>query len=211
MLHKRIMVLLGIACFALVGLAAKAPNLYEKVQQVHLPYFGTIPEEDPFATINHAIHQAAFELLDQAQDPENVLQYYVDATITYQTADILSVQLEEYLFAFPSAHGSHLYLGLNFDLQTGERLQLSDLFLEGSDYENIMNGYMANQIVEKRIPVFNLDDFQGVNGDFEFSLSEGMLHILFQEYLYTPYVYGPLMFDIPWEMLPLKKEWQQQP
>lgn len=69
-----------------------------------------------------------------------------------------------------------------FDLNTGNRLDLKDLFKKGTDYESIINDYLFMEII-----IYNYDDpdsmfmnrsFQGIRANQSYSFNENYLTII---------------------------------
>ena len=72
-----------------------------------------------------------------------------------------------------------------FDLNTGNKLELKDLFIKGTDYENIINNHIIMDIIK-----YNYDDpdsmymnkpFQGIKENQNFSFDENYLTIIMDE------------------------------
>ncbi len=176
----------------------------ERTMDIKIPTLIQTNEGVSFRNINNSLYKASFKLLTtNSMDVEtdfsdwNVVDYYSQATKTYENDQLISFKMDQYLYTFRSAHGSHLFLGFVFDLKTGEKLGLKDLFQFNDNFISTVNGKMTEKLEENEIPIFDFTAFRGLEDNPEFYLNDENLVIVFQEYAYTPYSYGPLIFKIP--------------
>ena len=107
---------------------------------------------------------------------------------------------------------SEWYYYYTIDLNTGERLQLADIFTEGSDYvtpisENIIS-QMREKMAEDEMNMYWLDDeieelnFKAIKEDQSFYLdAEGNVVISFNEGDVAPMYMGVVEFTIPNEVI----------
>jgi len=183
-------------------------ELTERTMKIQLPTFSLLEENEAFKTINKTLYSESFSLLTtNSIDAEtdfshwDVTDYYSQATKTFENQRLISFKMDQYLYTYRAAHGSHLYLGFVFDLETGKKLLLNDLFTMNDAFLSTINDYMLETVKEKNIPIFDFTDFTGLDDSAEFYLQDESLIIVFQEYAYTPYVYGPLIFRIPFSKI----------
>lgn len=129
------------------------------------------------------------------------------ANVSYSCNNVLFVSyfayascLDENGYYMDESNGQ-LYSG--YDLNTGRKLELKDLFRDGADYKKIINEYVAMYIIKN-----NLDDpdsyylsrpFQGIRDDQTFYLDISGLNIIMDEKNdefinsgYPTYIYIPI-------------------
>jgi len=106
---------------------------------------------------------------------------------------ILSLTLINYAFS-GGAHGLTKVKGLTFDLGTGKKYELHELFKSKSDYVMVLSEKIKKQIKERDIPV--LGEFNKIRIDQDYYIADLSLVIFFQLYEITPYVYGIPYFPI---------------
>lgn len=111
---------------------------------------------------------------------------------------VLSLLLVVYSFT-GGAHGLTIAKGLTFDIHTGQRYRLADLFKPDSNYRNVLSGMIGEMITEWEVPV--LEPFESISSDQDFYLADHSLTVFFQLYELTPYVYGFPYFPIPLKSL----------
>jgi len=206
-LFVMILLLVLFFCFSLT-FANESVDLMERSMVIKVPTFSQLTENDAYRMINETLYENSFSLLKtNSVDVEtdfsdwDVVDYYSQATKTYTNHQLISFKMNQYLYTYRSAHGSHLYLGFVFDLETGGELALHDLFNKMDDFISTVNTMMHESIEKNEIPIFEFTDFQGLDDSAEFYLEDDLLVIVYQEYAYTPYVYGPLIFKIPLDEL----------
>ena len=206
-MKKRMVVFFILSMMILTVASCFAQNPVEMVERtlhINIPTLSLLTDNNAYTQINNRLYDESYRLLkgssvDVEQDFSdwNVIDYYSQATMTYQNSRMISFQMDQYLYPYRSAHGSHLFLGFVFDLVTGTPLTLHDLFLVNDGFIQTVNGFMNQTIKENDIPVFDFTPFKGLDDTIEFYLKESELVIVYQEYAYTPYSYGPLIFTIP--------------
>lgn len=111
---------------------------------------------------------------------------------------ILSILLTIYSFT-GGAHGLTQAKGLTFDVLTGKRYRLGNLFKPDSGYAGVLSGIIGGLIEEWEVPV--LEPFESISPDQDFYLADHSLIVFFQLYELTPYVYGFPYFPIPLKSL----------
>lgn len=112
---------------------------------------------------------------------------------------IMSILSSSYMYMQGAAHGMAMRTAINMDMTTGRLYSLQDLFRPGVDYKKKLNNIIKNQIAENNPPL--LRDFEGINDNQEYYLTDKELVIYYQLYDYTPYAYGFLEFYIPYESI----------
>ncbi|WP_213423469.1 DUF3298 and DUF4163 domain-containing protein [Bhargavaea massiliensis] len=112
--------------------------------------------------------------------------------------DVLSLLLVVYSFT-GGAHGLTLAKALTFDVRTGKRYRLGDLFKPDSGYTEVLSGMIGGLIKEWEVP--ELEPFESISPGQDFYMADHSLTVFFQLYELTPYVYGFPYFPIPLKSL----------
>lgn len=107
---------------------------------------------------------------------------------------ILSLTIGNYAFTYPSAHGLTIVKGLTFDVNSGDIIELKDLFKPEADYVKVLSGIVEQQIIDRNIDL--LDEFKGIKPDQDFYIADKSLVLFFQLYEITPYYMGLQYFPI---------------
>ena len=134
----------------------------------------------------------------------------VKSEVVSTTQDYFTLKLICYQGAGSGAEWNYYY---TIDLNTGERLQLKDLFYEGADYitpisENIKE-QMKEQMAVDENKIYWLDDpevpewnFEHITDETAFYLNEnGNIVISFNEGDVAPMYMGVVTFEIPDEVV----------
>jgi hypothetical protein len=92
------------------------------------------------------------------------------------------------IFVHSNYYNDNIYIGLNYDLTTGKRLEFKDIFISDADINNILRKavyerYILNSINASKEAVFVEEDFTKIcqelfNYDFEFYFSNNTIYIL---------------------------------
>ncbi len=122
--------------------------------------------------------------------------------VLYQNDTILSISFYEYVFS-GGAHPNSATLYYNFDLFTGKRMGLDDLFIEGYEEElNRVGEYHFRML--RRIPEeLTLEDqgfffeTEGFSLNDNFAINGQELIFYFNSYEIAPYAMGPTEIHIP--------------
>lgn len=120
---------------------------------------------------------------------------FTDYKVNYNKNSFLSLYVDYYRYT-GGAHGSTLRKCYNFNLKTGEALNLKDLFKEDLNYKEIINKEISSKI-EKHKEIYFSSDFQGISDNQCFSIDGNNLIIYFQQYDIAPYAAGIPEFKIP--------------
>lgn len=116
--------------------------------------------------------------------------------IPYNSDRYLSVVQSYYIFS-GGAHGNTYYDTGTYDLQTGEKITLDDVFAPQVDYSKLLT-----QIVREEIKGRGKSDhyifFERVDPEVQFYLTEEGIVLLYPPYAIAPYVEGTIRFTIPW-------------
>ena len=76
---------------------------------------------------------------------------------------------------------------------------LEDFFKKDSKYKKIINNYIKDYIKQRNIDTVR--EFNGIEAEQEFYITDAEIVIYFQPYVYTVRTYGPLIIPIPFEKI----------
>lgn len=107
---------------------------------------------------------------------------------------LLSLILTNYAYSRPMAHGFTIAKSLTFDVNTGRRYRLGDLFKPGSDYSVRLTEAVAAQVKRRDLPL--LHGLPPVSPDQDYYLADKALVLYYQLYDIAPYYVGFPMFPI---------------
>lgn len=120
---------------------------------------------------------------------------FSDYKINLNKDNILSLYIDYYQFT-GGAHGSTVRKCYNYNLSTGEKLAINDLFKSNAFYKEIINKEIDNQI-NKNKGIYFPKYFKGISDNQCFSIDKDNLIIYFQQYDIAPYATGIPEFKIP--------------
>jgi hypothetical protein len=127
---------------------------------------------------------------------------------TFLNAKLLSLNFIIYTYYLGAAHPNSEILTLNYDLQTGKQIFLSDIFQKNSGYLKKISDYSIS-VLKKRFNVGTDPDMamirEGASAKPEnyksFNLTGQDLVVIFQDYQVAPHVAGPQEVKIPLQSL----------
>lgn len=153
--------------------------------------------------VEMSINQRILNLVEDLINSQNVDDAVVEITGSYlvrlNKKSLLSLRFEVYSYREMAAHGMTVVKSLTFDLNSGRVYQLEDFFRPDSGYIQYISKQIKRQIVQEDIPL--IADFNSIDENQDYYLSDKFLIIYFQLYEYTPYVYGIPQFHISLEEL----------
>ncbi len=126
--------------------------------------------------------------------------------IALDDPDLLSLVINHWSFFSGSANGNTSFFSLNFDPQSGQVIELEDLFIAGSDWVPIL-GQAAYTEINAQFDEAEIDSpelwwgWPSPTVFEDFALSNEGLIVLFDEYDIAPGVFGSLSGTIPWNNL----------
>lgn len=132
-------------------------------------------------------------LIEQGFYNENLIEMIGHYEIKTNERGILSLSLLVYSFT-GGAHGLTIVKSLTFDVTTGKKYTLKDLFKQDSDYVKVLSEIISKKMTEWDVPL--LEEFTAIKPDQDFYLADHSIVIYFQVYELTPYVYGFPYFPI---------------
>lgn len=182
--------------------------------KIYIDYdsYSGLKDETIMASVNQAIQDKIENLKKYAKFENLPVTSGFYAAFPEGERDILSLNISTYAtFNFANIMSVHFYVqvnfkpitgytprdiaiqdALNFDLTTGQQLTLSDLFVNDSDFEELLNGIILLKSQGMTDPTppeleFMVDayvyrgGFTGLRGDVKFSLGQTDLYIYLNE------------------------------
>jgi len=149
-------------------------------------------------TINSLISNKAFESKNKAELKGRgfeKMNQYVRYEITYNIFPLLSILFDESVDFF-GAHPANAVRSITLDVTDGKIYRLQDLFKPDVDYKIKLNE-IAAKIIEEREYIL-LMDYEGIEENQEFYVTENEIVIYYQEYIYTTHAEGALFISIPY-------------
>ncbi len=134
------------------------------------------------------------EQLASYQNPEARPGMYGEFAVKTNEKNIVSIGFLNFAYTPMAAHGMTYIKSETWDLSTGKTYQLKDLFKPGSNYVDVINRHIKEQLKSRQIDT--LEPFKSIRPDQDFYIADKSLVIYFQLYEITAYVYGFPMFPI---------------
>ncbi|MGM9973604.1 MAG: DUF3298 and DUF4163 domain-containing protein [Clostridiaceae bacterium] len=113
--------------------------------------------------------------------------------------DYLSLTITYYQYT-GGAHGISQVISHNYDLASGNRLELKDIFKKDYNYQEVINKVIKEAIAKKPEEFFP-DAFQGISENQNFYIGREGITIYFQNYEIAPYTAGNPEFLIPYSII----------
>lgn len=134
---------------------------------------------------------------------DNTIKYQYEAIYNYKIAynknNILSIPLTMYEFT-GGAHGLTNIKSFNYDLVKEKELKLEDLFKANSNYKEVINNHIKEEISKQPENYFQgQDGFSSIKDNQDFYISDEGIVIYFSLYDIAPYSSGIPMFTITWD------------
>lgn len=161
--------------------------------------------EDITSTINNFKNNIEVASKEYEKNKDNTgmkYQYeaFVDYNYVYNKDSIVSIPITMYEFT-GGAHGFTTLTSFNYDIKEGNKIKLSDLFSEGCNYKEIINGHIAKEINKDKSIYFSGEEgFKGISDNQTFYIEEDGIVIYFGLYEIAPYSSGIPKFKISWEL-----------
>jgi hypothetical protein len=154
------------------------------------------------------------EVGDFKQDyvaPEEVMgegESYYDSSyiVSLATNDLVSIAFGVSTYFEGAAHPNHNTLVFNYDLNSGKRLNLADLFKPNSNYLSVISAYAVEALKKEMSPDPDLDWIQQGAGAKEenyksWNIKRGGLEVTFDPYQVASYAEGEHVVLIPFAVL----------
>ncbi|MEQ8198303.1 MAG: DUF3298 and DUF4163 domain-containing protein [Clostridiaceae bacterium] len=130
------------------------------------------------------------------------------AKFRYYNNDILSITIsyDEYT---GGAHGNDTVINYNYDLKTGNKIKLEQLFSSDFDYKNVIVGEIFNQIKSWEDAFFNnaQQKVKNLSGEQDYYIEDGNIVIYYGEYEIAPFASGIVQFKISFTKLTFNKDY----
>lgn len=121
---------------------------------------------------------------------------YVGYKVTYNKNNVMSIPIKKYEFT-GGAHGMTYLDSYNYNLNTGYKLKLSDLFIKNIDYKNIVNSFIKDSISKDPEKYFEGDEgFKGISDNQQFYIENDGVVVYFNLYDIAPYYVGIPKFKL---------------
>lgn len=155
---------------------------------------------------NDAVEDKINRLIEErvaAMIPREGCDVYGDITGNYEVMlnerGILSLKLNVFTIRIHAANGIEEQRSLTVNLETGRLYRLYDLFERNSNYKDVINEIIREQIEERDIPL--IKEFTGIDDFEDYYLTKNNLVIYFQELEFTPHFVGIPEFPIPYSQI----------
>lgn len=155
----------------------------------------------PSATVQQQINQTIVDTVDMLMSEQYEQQgfdHFDEVIGLYEVKTnerkILSLSFTNYAIAKQAAHGLTIMASQTFNVETGQIYSLADLFIEDSNYIEVLSRHVQAQIDKREIPL--LEPFTGIRSDQDFYLADKSIVLYFQPYEITAGYYGFPMFPI---------------
>ena len=133
--------------------------------------------------------------------------YYESNYVTELAAnDLVSIYFGISTYYEGAAHPNHNSLVFNYDLQTGRKLDLADLFKSNSDYLAVISDYAIKALIKEMAPDPDSDWIKEGAGAKEenyksWNITRQGLKVTFDAYQVASYAEGPHEVVIPYAVL----------
>ncbi|ENK1243406.1 DUF3298 and DUF4163 domain-containing protein [Clostridium sporogenes] len=181
-------------------LPLKEENLQPKNFRITYPFVQDIGNENISKFVNESIVNEVSNLFkEQVLTPGkgNIQEAIGFYEVKLNKNCLLSILFGMYTYYEGAAHGFTAYSSLNIDLNTGQVLQLNDLFTSRINYKPILEEKVREYISKNNVPL--IEEYNGLHEDQQFYLTPDSLVLYYQVYEYTPYSYGLFQIPIPYK------------
>ncbi len=125
----------------------------------------------------------------------------IEASVTYEDKNIISVQINSYSFT-GGAHGFSSTRFLNFDKKKNKELENMELFKDPLAFENFVEDKFRKQENIPATSSINATGFMFENDQFYLPLNIGFtaegLQLFYEQYEVTSYAEGPVTLTLPY-------------
>ncbi|WP_044748478.1 DUF3298 and DUF4163 domain-containing protein [Bacillus alveayuensis] len=162
--------------------------------ELYYPVIYGLKNSEVQRKINYDILTAVQQLMIQQGFYENPLTT-ITGTFELKSNEkgVLSVTIKNYAYS-GGAHGLTILKGLTFDVKTGKKYSLNELFKPNSNYTTILSEEVKQQIKERDMLL--LSEFKGISPQQDYYIADKALVLFFQLYDLTAYVFGFPYFPI---------------
>lgn len=141
--------------------------------------------------------------MNKSELRNNLTVDFDSATINANEAPIISIRFSAQGYVAGMAHPYHRHSVLNYDLESGQKIELADLFRPDVDYLQILSEYsrtvLARKLADKQQM---LQGTEPLPENFKnWNIKPYGLMITFDEYQVAPSAYGPKTVLIPYSAI----------
>lgn len=126
---------------------------------------------------------------------------YNSAIINLEDKPIISIRFIIQGYITGMTHPYHLYRTVNFDLEAGKVMQLSDLFLPDSNYMQVLTQYADNELTKQLRDNSIFPSTLTETNFANWNINIHGLRITFDEATVAPYAFGPKTVLVPYSVL----------
>ena len=162
-------------------------------------------ETDIMSVYNNSYKEAQ-SFFDDFPEAENKFIVSSDYEVKKSNDKIFSILIKYYKYS-GGAHGIYEYIPYNIDLASGNVFVLKDIFDENSNYQQVINSEIKNQIKqlnkEQNLPEDSTQiyAFNKIKDNQKFYIKDDSIIIFFDLYDIAPYVAGIPEFTIKREVI----------
>lgn len=178
------------------------PYINDKSNQIYTSINETI-KKDIIDWKSDLVDLAKRDEIDAKEKGLEFRQY--DLVSTYSMGinnkDILSLYIDNFQYT-GGAHGITTRNTYTYDLVSGNRLNLTDLFKDSYDYKTPINKFIGEEIAKNPEYYFKSGkNFAGIKNKQDYYVSDEGIVIVFQLYEIAPYASGIREFTIPFSLV----------
>lgn len=149
--------------------------------------------------LNYAFDDLRQGVVDLSAEPGSSI--WITHTVTAATEELVSVLFFVDGYVTGAAHPFHYSYSLNYDLDGGRVLGLSDLFLPGTDYLEVLSSYSLEDLKQQGVLTWEEGALPEPQNYQSWNITPEGLRISFDEYAVAPYAAGPQVVVVPYAVL----------
>ncbi len=183
--------------------------------QVRYPQVGGLADPAAAATIDTLLRDEAYASVrdfttgigkDPQAGPNQPSTLQVDYSVAYSSRDVLSLRVNSYSYPSGAAHGADVLSTFTFDLASGRRHALADLFRMGSGYMDALaveartqlKLTLADWMTDSSMTTWLATGTEPTADNYAaWAITPGGLEITFGQYQVAPYAAGMPVVTIP--------------
>jgi hypothetical protein len=165
--------------------------------RVRYPQYDNRDAPEFIGKLNEYFYEKAFSPLEKEEVYPTV--YECGYEITYNTPTLVSVRYEYYLYSSPAANGVSACEGITANLSTDEILDFHSFFIPGPMLYEYIKNLMRTYLFEEGIELFDSTQFEGIDDEQRFYLTDSAFVVVYQPCRYTPHCFGILEIPIYFE------------
>lgn len=184
------------------------PLLTSELENEHVSQFNALVDElikSEVASYKKQVQEIqSYQSTLPKDQIKNDLTIDFDASVVNTTEKpIISIRFSIQGYMTGMAHPFHRHRVLNYDLDTGEKLEFSSLFKPNSNYLDVISDYSRQMLLKKfKDTQMVLEGTAPKEENYRnWNLNPSGLLITFDEYQVAPYVYGTQTVQIPYSVL----------